>query len=151
VSDQLHTPVSVPLGKEPPAPIEWVPEPLWIHWRVEMPLTYTGNLSTISWLSNTYPSQLTDLFVSVYHIVGPLAACVASCELFSWPSKLSRHFVNMAYRSQFINSSVHLDEMAKLVIKLLSDTVLLCIMWQLHEIKRSLNPCRLCDLHCFGR
>ena len=82
VSGQLHTPASVHLGKEPPVPIQWYPEPLWIHWSAEMPLTHTGNLSTISWLSNTYPSQLTDLFISVYHIVGPLAACVAPCELF---------------------------------------------------------------------
>jgi hypothetical protein len=85
VSGQLHTPVSVPVGKEPPVPAEWVPEPLWIHWRVEMPLTINENLSTISWLFNTYPSQLTDLLVSVYHIVGPWASCVAPCELFWWP------------------------------------------------------------------
>jgi len=48
VNGQLHTPVSIPLGKEPPIPAEWVPEPVWIHWRVEMSLTLTGNLSTIS-------------------------------------------------------------------------------------------------------
>jgi hypothetical protein len=72
VSGQLHAPDSVPLGKEPATPIEWVPEPFWIHWRVEMPLTRIGNLSTISWLSNKYPSQLTDLLISVYQIVWPI-------------------------------------------------------------------------------
>jgi hypothetical protein len=119
VSGQL---ASVPLGKGPPVPIEWM------HWRVEMPVTHTGNLSTIYWLSNTHPSQLSDLLVLVYHIVGPWAACVAPCGLFWWPSEISRQFVNMAYRSQFINSNIQLDEMVKLVIKLLSSSLYFCVL-----------------------
>jgi len=37
-------------------------------------------------------------------------------------SELSRQFVNMTYRSQIRNSNIQLDEMAKLVIKLLSSS-----------------------------
>ena len=37
-------------------------------------------------------------------------------------SELSRQFVNMTYRSQIRNSNIRLDEMAKLVIKLLSSS-----------------------------
>jgi len=37
-------------------------------------------------------------------------------------SELSRQFVNMTYRSQIRNNNIQLDEMAKLVIKLLSSS-----------------------------
>lgn len=43
-------------------------------------------------------------------------------------SELSRQFVNVAYRSQFRSSNIQLDEITKLVIKLLSDTLYFCVL-----------------------
>jgi hypothetical protein len=51
VSDQLHAPAALLLGKEPPVPIVWeagwAPKSIWMLWRREICLTPAGNRAPI--------------------------------------------------------------------------------------------------------